>query len=127
MPEARMAARSRAVMARSSPGDCIDVRLLKLLKRCRRKIQNEQKSATKRRGEGWRMRPEGVLGVGGPGRTNDAEVVATVTVKEAGAPLVMETLAGAVQVATKGTPVQVKVSVPVKLGLAEATRLNCAG
>jgi hypothetical protein len=56
-----------------------------------------------------------------------AAVVVMETVKGTGAPLMMETLAGVVHVAMKGTPEHGKVSVPVKWRPAEAVRLNCAG
>ena len=69
----------------------------------------------------------GKLGASGEGMVPAAAVVVMETVKGTDAPLIMETLAGVVQVAMKGTPEHAKVSVPVKLGPAEAVRLNCAG
>ena len=56
----------------------------------------------------------------------DAAEVLTVTTKGVGAPLATEMLAGTLQLATKGAPVQVKVNVPLKPDAGVACRLNCA-
>lgn len=69
----------------------------------------------------------GKLGANGEGTVPAAAVVVMETVKGTDAPLIIDTLAGVVRVAMKGTPEQAKVSVPVKLGPAEAVKLNCAG
>jgi hypothetical protein len=66
----------------------------------------------------------GKLGASGEGIVAAAVVVVMDTVKGTDAPLIMETLAGVVQVAMKGAPEHAKVSVPVKLGPAEAVKLN---
>ena len=71
-------------------------------------------------------RAGGELGALGTRGMLEAAVVVTVTTKGVGAPLAKEMLVGTVQVATKGTPVQVKVNVPLKPAAGVAWRLNCA-
>ena len=74
---------------------------------------------------GSRNNLQGIIGIDGISML--APEVVTVTVKAVGAALVNATLAGALQVAPTGAPLQAKVNLPVNPLPGIACRLNCAG
>lgn len=127
MPEARISARKKL-----SVTETVEVHRapwISVLRPACRADQSARASAAERamrRGSAGAEGDEGPGARGGAGGAAEPEAVVIEIVNGAGLPLEIATLAGVLHVATKGTPVQEKVSVPVKPVPADAIRLNCA-